>query len=320
MIRVRTPSRLHFGLLNVGPADPPARQFGGVGLMVQAPGIQLTAAAAPEWSAEGPLAGRALAFARSFTETLDSGAVRPQHLRIEAAALDHVGLGTGTQLGLAVARALALAHGLAQQDAVALARRVRRGGRSALGVHGFEYGGFLVDGGRGAREDPAPLVARLPFPDEWRLLLALPPCGTGLHGTPEQQAFARLSASLASPERTAALCRLVLLGLLPALAERDLEAFGEALYDFNVRVGEAFAAVQGGTYAGPAVADLVAFVRGLGVRGVGQSSWGPAVFAVTADEERARHLAGRIRQRFTLEPGQVLLTAACNNGACAEQD
>ena len=83
------------------------------------------------------------------------------------------------------------------------------------------------------------------------------------------------------------LCRLVLLGMLPALAEHDLEAFGEALYDFNCRAGEPFAPVQGGVYAGPRIAEVVAFVRQQGVRGVGQSSWGPTVFAVTEDEAGA---------------------------------
>ena len=38
---VRTPSRLHFGLLGWGPEV--ARQFGGIGLMIDSPGIELIA-------------------------------------------------------------------------------------------------------------------------------------------------------------------------------------------------------------------------------------------------------------------------------------
>ena len=37
MIEVRTPSRLHFGLLALDPSRP--RQFGGVGLMVREPDL-----------------------------------------------------------------------------------------------------------------------------------------------------------------------------------------------------------------------------------------------------------------------------------------
>src|SRR5262249_5354566 len=98
-------------------------------------------------------------------------------------------------------------------------------------------------------------------------------------------------------------------------AEHDLAAFGEALYDFNVRVGEAFAPVQGGTYASPAIAELVADLRQQGVRGAGQSSWGRAVFAVVADAEQGQALAGHVRTRHGMEPGQVLVTRAANRGA-----
>jgi predicted sugar kinase len=115
------------------------------------------------------------------------------------------------------------------------------------------------------------------------------------------------------------LCRLVLLGLLPALVERDLDAFGEALYEFNVRAGEAFAPVQGGAYASPQAAGLVEFARCQGIRGAGQSSWGPVVFAVVSDIDHADHLAAHIRKRFALPQAAVWTTPACNHGATIER-
>jgi beta-RFAP synthase len=299
----------------------PARRFGGVGLMVEQPGIQVRATPAGAWSAEGPLAERALAFAHCFADGVrGSEAGRrlpPQHLAVERAAPEHAGLGTGTQLGLAVGRALAAAWGL-KLEGGELARRAGRGLRSALGVYGFEQGGLLVEAGKRTAEGLAPLVARLPFPADWRFVLAVARDAAGLHGAGEQEAFDRLAGRSGVPDRTDVLCRLVLLGLLPAVVERDLEAFGEALYEFNRRVGEGFAPVQGGPYAGPRVAELVAFVRGQGVRGVGQSSWGPAVFAVVGGEEQAEDLAGRIRRRFGLDAGEVFVTQACNHGAVVE--
>ena len=148
-----------------------------------------------------------------------------------------------------------------------LAKRVGRGLRSALGVHGFARGGFLVESGKRDGDGLAPLAARASFPPEWRVVLAVPREPPGLHGPGEAEAFARLTAHARDSASTDALCRLVLLGMLPALAEADLAAFGEALYDFNARVGEAFAPVQGGVYAGPRVAECVEFLRGEGVRG-----------------------------------------------------
>jgi beta-RFAP synthase len=326
MIRVRTGSRLHFGLFapppGDGPAAPwpnslgeavlPARHFGGVGLMVQAPGLELAAAPAANWSAEGPLAERALAFAHQFARSLP--VAFPHRLVVVRCAPEHAGLGTGTQLGLAVARALAEGHGL-DLSAAELAQRVGRGRRSALGVHGFAQGGFLVEAGKRAGEAVAPLAARRDFPEAWRVVLVLPPWGQGLHGPAEGRALEGLHERAWPLAQTDALCRLALLGMLPALAEGDLRGFGEALYDFNRRVGEAFRPVQGGTYTHPRAAEVVAFVRQQGVAGVGQSSWGPALFAVVGDAERAADLRRRLCERFGLADTEVLLTEACNRGA-----
>jgi beta-RFAP synthase len=325
MSRIRTASRLHFGLISLtaeGLAWPdrrgapilPARHFGGVGMMIESPGLVVRAEPNADWSAEGPLAVRALEIARRFAAGIEEETpgvrVPPQRLVIEAAPREHVGLGTGTQLALAVGQLLATALGRSM-SAMELAHRVQRGRRSAIGVHGFAQGGFLVEGGkRGAVLSP--LVARMAFPDEWRVVLVVPRRSTGLHGSGEQSAFAHLECAQATTE---ALCRLVLLGMLPALAEEDLSHFGEALYDFNARAGEVFAAAQGGTYAGAATAEIIDFIRGQGIAGVGQSSWGPGVFAVT-DEERAAHLADRLRAEA--DNAEVLVSRGCNQGAMME--
>ncbi len=325
MLRVRTPSRLHFGLLSLDGAAAavlPGRLFGGAGLMVSRPGVCVRAAPAASWSAEGPLAERALAFARRAAEGIrrdrPAASGPPLRMHIEDAAPEHAGLGTGTQLGLAVARAVAAACGVSA-EAHDLARWSGRGLRSALGIHGFERGGLLVEAGKRSPEALAPLVARTDFPEEWRVVLIAPmgerTGASGLHGADEREAFARLAAGPAGRGYTDILCRLILLGLLPAVAERDLDAFGEALFEFNRRAGEVFAPVQGGTYAGPEVADVVAFVQGQGVRGAGQSSWGPTVFAVVGDEERAEDLARRVRDHCRLGPAGVLITVANNRGA-----
>jgi beta-RFAP synthase len=330
MIRVTAPARLHFGLLSLpaegedfwpdrhGTPALPARHYGGSGLMVESPALRLRAEPAPAWSAEGPLAERALAFARRFAQTVPAGALSPWRLVIEAAPPEHCGFGTGTQLGLAVARALAVAAGLPGLGAVQLARRVGRGERSALGIHGSERGGFLVEAGKVSPFQVAPLVARHSFPPAWRVVLAVAPGDGPVYGGRERQAFHDLRGRGPSTGATDALCRLLLLGMLPALVEQDVEVFGEALHDYNARAGELFAAVQGGTYAGPRVAELVAYARGKGVRGVGQSSWGPAVFAVVGDEERAEHLARQLRRQFDLSPAQAFVTRACDHGARAE--
>jgi beta-ribofuranosylaminobenzene 5'-phosphate synthase len=327
MVAVETASRLHFGLLSfptglywpnhLGQETVPTRRFGGVGLMVQSPGIVLWIQPAKDWSAQGPLADRALAFARRFADSLKATGTSlgpPQEIVIERSAPEHVGLGTGTQLGLAVARALTESWGL-PLNPLAVAHHAGRGARSALGCHGFFQGGFLVEAGKKSEADMSPLIARVPFPESWRIVLVIPPWGSGLHGVEEGEAFQRLLAQGLPDAQTETLCRLILLGLLPALAEKDCRTFGEALFDFNGRAGQAFAGIQNGLYASPRIGELIQFIRRLGVPSAGQSSWGPSAFAVVEDQDRALDLSRKIRDSFNLQSHEVLLTSACNQAA-----
>ncbi|MFQ3594349.1 MAG: beta-RFAP synthase [Gemmataceae bacterium] len=290
-MRITTGSRLHFGLLALG--GP--RRFGGVGLMIDSPALRLSARPADQWHAEGPLAERALTLARRFE-------VQPHHLCIETAPPEHSGFGTGTQLALAVGRLLT---SLPVEEII---RRTGRGQRSAIGTHGFVQGGLLVDGGR--KDDLAPLLVRYPFPEEWRIVVALPITPAGLSGPAEIGAFARLRGNR---HHTDDLCRLTLLGMLPAVLERDLATFAEALGEYNAKSGELFAPVQGGPYTSGPVSELIAHLRSLGLRGIGQSSWGPAVFAIT-DAEQAQWLCGQLRERVSA----VWMTQGRNQGALLE--
>src|SRR5439155_1400801 len=121
----------------------------------------------------------------------------------------------------------------------------------------------------------------VPLPGEWRVVLFTPP-GTGRwHGYHERQAFA--TASGGDP---AALQRLAEAAILGA-SRGDIDAFGDAVHEFNRKAGEPFAAAQGGPYASTEIAALITDVRNRGVKGVGQSSWGPTVFAVAPDSDTA---------------------------------
>jgi beta-RFAP synthase len=206
----------------------------------------------------------------------------------------HAGLGSGTQLALAVARALAELYGVAS-DARSLARAVGRGRRSAIGTWTFEDGGLVVEGGRRAdRDECGPLIARVPFPPTWRCVVAIPEGTPGISGAGEAEAFARLPAPQERDvERVA---HVVLMALLPALADTDLAGFGRALTEVQEITGRWFASVQGGTYAPGASADFVRRLREWGASGVGQSSWGPAVYGIVDGEEAGGRLADRARE------------------------
>lgn len=313
---LRTPSRLHFGLLSWGDHAP--RQFGGVGLMIRDPSLALVAEPSATWQAEGPLAARVLAAAERVAGQLATQgvAVGPLRFLVEDAPPEHVGLGVGTQVGMAVARLTTEFAGRGDVSAPELALLAGRGFRSGIGLHGFARGGLIVDGGRGRGEQAptAPLLARLEFPADWSILIMIPPGSTGLHGTPEVQAFRQIPALPdSSVDR---LCRLVLLDLLPAVAERNLDGFGAALTEIQLRVGQGFAAAQGGVFARPDLRELVSFLQSEGLAGVGQSSWGPTIygFFLGSTNQRAAILM-RVLARTGWPTGSAFWTEASPSGA-----
>ena len=314
MIELRTPSRLHFGLLAY---DPQAvRQFGGVGLMVQRPDLVLRVEPADRFAAKGPMADRAVTFARRFAQrcgrTIDGASIT-----ILRAPSPHSGLGTGTQLALAVGRALALMIDRGDWGPAELAGMVDRGQRSAIGAYGFFTGGLIVEGGKVEPQQLSPMLVHHPFVTDWRLVLICPGQLQGISGRREQDAFAQMPPI--SQSDTARMCQLVMLGLLPAMLEGDLDHFGDALYDLQQIVGRSFAAAQGGVYAHDMLGDVVGFIRAQGVRGVGQSSWGPTLYAVMDDDDQAQQLAEHIQRRFGLESHEVFVTQADNRGAVAKR-
>jgi len=188
-----------------------------------------------------------------------------------------------------------------------------RGERSAIGAYGFQLGGLIVEGGKRQADRLSPLLARHAFPEDWRVLLIQPSNLLGPAGSRERQLIADLGAI---PQKTTAeMCRLVLLGLLPGVVERDIDAFGDALYDLQQTVGRCFAPAQGGVYAHPLLEQIVDHVRSQGVRGVGQTSWGPTLYAVVASQSEAESLRQSVAAAFALPDDALAITAADNTGS-----
>ncbi len=287
---VEAGARLHFGVLDL--RGSLGRWFGGIGAAASAPTLLLSAARADTLEVDGDDAARATEFARRFREHYNIR--RGAHVRIHRALPAHAGLGSGTQLALAVARVLAELYEMSI-DAPGLARAVGRARRSAIGTWTFDKGGLVVEGGRPREgEECGPLIARLTFPADWRCIVAIPDAAQGLSGATEEEAFARLAAPPESEvERVA---HVVLMGLLPALADGDLHAFGAALSHIQEVTGRWFAAVQGSTFAPGPSEELVRRMGESGACGVGQSSWGPTVYGIVRGDAAAKALADNVRE------------------------
>jgi beta-RFAP synthase len=305
---VEAAARLHFGVLDL--RGSLGRRFGGLGAAIPRPSLLLEAAPAEALTVTGLEAERVEEFARRFlTHYHLAGGGR---LELHRAIPAHSGLGSGTQLGLAVARALAELHQM-PTDPLSLARAVSRGRRSAIGTWSFAYGGFIVEGGhRPLKETVAPLLGRYEVPGSWRCVVAVPPGEPGLSGEAESTAFERLPAP---PERDAErVAHLVLMQLLPSLVEGDLAGFGSALTAIQRLTGAWFAPSQGGIFAAGLGPELIERMAGWGALGVGQSSWGPAVYGLVEGEDHGRTLGARVTE-FLAGRGLVFETGFARRGA-----
>lgn len=287
---VEAPARLHFGVLDLRGAL--GRWFGGIGAAAPSPTLLVSACRAEKLEVSGEDADRARDFARQVLA--EHGVGGGAQLLVHRSLPMHAGLGSGTQLALAVGRALAELYEFGT-DTTLLARAVGRGERSAVGTYAFTGGGLVVEGGlRRGDKGMAPLLARIPFPSNWWCIVGVPHTASGVSGADEALAFAKLPPP---PERDVErVSHLVLMGLLPALADANLATFGSALSAIQSITGQWFAAAQGGTFAPGPSEDLVRSMIKWGALGVGQSSWGPAVYGIVEGTNAGRHLAEQVRR------------------------
>ena len=291
---VSAPARLHLGMLD--PAGLGDRRFGGFGVAIESPRVVVAARWAADGSsahgdgvsASGPQADRAAAFAHSVRAELEiSGALE---LEVREAIPAHVGLGSGTKLGLAVARGISALVGR-PTGPEQLARASARGARSSVGAWTFAAPGLVVEAGVSGDGDLSPLLMRVPMPAAWRCLLIQPAGAEGLSGNAEERFFEDLRGSRPAEPSVA---RLLLTSLLPGLQRGDIEEFGVALSEIQRQIGAIFADRQGGVFH-PSATPLIEALGTLGVGAVGQSSWGPTVYGIVSDPERAADVAGRLR-------------------------
>ncbi|PCR89254.1 beta-ribofuranosylaminobenzene 5'-phosphate synthase family protein [Natrinema ejinorense] len=322
MATVSAGARLHVGFQNLSLARD--RLYGGIGIGLAEPRVTVTADPAASVEADDPLV---LEYANCAADILEVPGVA---VALEESLPRHVGLGSGTQLALAVLTATARAHGLEariREHAPAMGR----GGRSGVGVATFEGGGFVVDAGhptnRFTTEPPAagdwtvpPVVARHELPADWRFLVVVPDADPGRSGD-DEDASMRTVVERADPAIADEIAGVVTRRLLPAAAAGRLEAFGEAIAEIGRKNGVWYADAQGGVFRPPA-GELVESLRECPVlSGVGQSSWGPVVYGVTdtihADEATAA--AEDALSARGLE-GTVVLTAAAETGAHVRTD
>ena len=311
-VSVTTHGRLHLGFFDLSGDGP--RRFGSVGVSIDAYQTSLTLSGQAQQGDVDPWASNIL------QQHLKSIAVDqldpPIHLNIHQAIPRHSGLGSGTQMALAIGAGV---NTLLDQplNSARIAATHQRGARSGIGIATFDHGGLVVDGGRGPDTIVPPLLARHAFPSEWHFLLIVDQSSDGLHGNGEKTAFKQLPPQtvVASKE----IQHKLLMQGLPALVEQDFQAFSTFLGALQSYNADYFAPAQGGAYASQSVAEILNSFKKLGFNGLGQTSWGPTGFVLLPSKADAMQMQADLSKRYATKPHlSFIVTAAVNNAAQIE--
>lgn len=313
MIKITAPCRLHLTLIDMN--GEIGRVDGGAGLTLSSPNIRITAEEAQGISIEG-LQNFADRMKRAAESLLPEG--KGIRINVQEVYPAHVGFGSGTQSSLAAAAAVNELYGLGK-SVRELAIAVKRGGTSGIGITAFEKGGFIVDGGHRFKDKggfmpsaacpvpPGPVLFREDFP-EWDMVVAIPN-EKGMHDQEEIDTFKKFCPL--PIEEVREISHVVLMQMMPAVIEEDIESFGAAvnhvqIVGFNKRENLIWPQF---------VKDIASFMRSQSY-GAGVSSFGPVVYSLVDNRSEGRQLQAEVQKMLDESVGgTVMLTRAKNSGA-----
>ncbi len=317
-VSVVTPSRLHFALIDLN--GDRGRIDGSVGLSISQPQVRVYAQRASGLKIVGDVSDVLIRRAyRVFDKLQQMHDLPGAHIRIESVIPLHIGLGAGTQLTLGIARAVYALYDL-DWDTRSVAHLIGRGGTSGIGVVAFDSGGFILDGGHAFPQQKVsflpssasegtplpPVLLRHDFPD-WPILLVTPRC----HRISGKDEIHRFRTLCPIPRSTAEHnCHIILMQLLPAMMECDLDAFGDALNRLQ-EIGWKRVEYEA---QGPVVQKVREFLMAHGATGVALSSWGPTMAVFGEDVEELATITKQFLAGLP-EGGTCMLTRANNQGA-----
>jgi len=307
-ITVIAPARLHMGFIDL--SGSLGRNFGSIGVALNEINTKLSISYADSLVLTGVTSERAKSCLVRLCKDLNVS--DKLHLELDSCIPEHVGLGSGTQMSLAIGMALNAFYrlGLSVREIAAL---TERGARSGIGIAVFEQGGLVVDGGRGEQTITPPVISHMNIPDDWRFILVLDKRGQGLHGSDEIQAFKELPPFPA--QEAARLCYLLMMQGLPALAENNIKLFGDVITQIQCSVGEHFSRAQGGVFTSHEVEEVIKYLQGQGAVAIGQTSWGPTGFCAVQGNDSANSLKKQVEQKFSdYDNLDVMVVSARNSG------
>lgn len=311
-VTVSTPSRLQFGIVDM--RGDLGRIHGSVGVAIDRPNIVLKASTAKKIRARGPRSNRIVHYAETMMR--GSGIKEGVEFDLISDIPEHSGFGSGTQIALAVGSAISHLFDL-DLSVEDIALKLNRSRVSGVGTHAFRLGGFIVDGGRPVDKPNfvPPLIFRSDVPEDWFFVIGIPKIHAKMSGIKEKDAFKNLEP----PPKwlIGEVARIVLLKMIPAILEKEIIAFGEAMTALDYKFGEYWLEVQDGIFSHKTIESGVQFLLRAGAYGAGQSSWGPAFYGLAQGEEQARDLSDGLSEFLKSEgaAGRAFYSTPNNRGA-----
>ncbi|MEM1825936.1 MAG: hypothetical protein QXX35_04180 [Desulfurococcaceae archaeon] len=287
-IFIKTPSRLHLGFYNFNRENI---AYGGIGLAIDNPNIELIISKNNRLEIVNETNIELNDVVEKIVNTLEISGFK---LIVKSAIPRHIGLGSTTQLLLAISYGLSKLYGL-KYSVRELAVKLGRGYVSGIGISVFEKGGLIIDSGRRLDNNilrevetihdlPLP-IARYSLPRKWFFILITPRVSKRISDEFEKQF---LEKPLKIDDNLQ--CKLyatLLLELIPSVIRRDIVGFGKALSKIQYITGEYFSKYQYGLFCCRESEEAVNIMLSKGVYGVGQSSWGPTVYGLVDNYSRA---------------------------------
>ncbi|MHA1489911.1 MAG: beta-ribofuranosylaminobenzene 5'-phosphate synthase [Promethearchaeota archaeon] len=331
-VRITTPCRIHLSLIDENGYT--GRIDGGLGLMLNRPNVVLEATnSADEFQIE------CNRYYRESIEVINEKASKifkafnisnkNFHFNLKKYYPSHVGLGSKTQLALAIATAIIKLkkknNSLSIQK---LTKIVERGGTSGIGWRGFETGGFIIDAGhdfgKGKEKEtflpssastsanPALTVLRYPIPDNWRFVLVIPNVKKGAYGDEEISIFQKHAPI--PKEEVNEVSHQILMKVIPGILKRDLECFGEGLKRIQ-SIGFKKIEID---LQHDIVKDLLILLEEFGVKAFGMTSFGPSVIGVTETDSEANELFKQVQKHLRNIGAHIYICKPNNTGAKIE--
>jgi len=261
-VKIVANSRLHFGFLNLKSSSP--YSYGGMGLSIAKHPTILRVSRASKFESNLKKTLRDKIFTFLCNNSLS------KKIRIDCieSPQKHIGLGSGTQLILAIEEAISKFYRFNENI-----NFFKRNYRSGVGINSYKNGGFIVDSPKNNLLTNE-IIFKAKFPKEWKIILLFDSKAKGLHGSSENRFFsADTTISLRKK-----LSDLTLNEIIPSIIYKDFDTFARSLTKFQELNSLFYSSIQKSSYLSHDIHKVIKKISMKFNVAAGQSSWGPTSY------------------------------------------